>query len=146
MSIVLVVDDSPLVLNQVRDALQADDLDVLVTENPLEVPRLIHRRAPSLVLVDIHMPTMRGDVVARIVRRAFGDPPALRSAGRGERGGGARVRRRRGGAQERRPGGAAGHGARVARAAHARRGGAQPSGWTDSPFADRKSGLNTFEK
>lgn len=73
MSIVLVVDDSPLVLNQVHDALQADDVDVLVTENPLEVPRLIHRRAPSLVLVDIHMPTMRGDVVARIVRRAFGD-------------------------------------------------------------------------
>lgn len=73
MSIVLVVDDSPLVLNQVHDALQAEDLDVLVTENPLEVPRLIQRRAPSLVLVDIHMPTMRGDVVARIVRRAFGD-------------------------------------------------------------------------
>lgn len=73
MSIVLVVDDSPLVLNQVHDALQAEDLGVLVTENPLEVPRLIQRRAPSLVLVDIHMPTMRGDVVARIVRRAFGD-------------------------------------------------------------------------
>lgn len=72
MSIVLVVDDSPLVLDSVRESLASEDLDVVVTENPLEVPRLIHRKAPSLVLVDINMPTMRGDVVARIVRRAFG--------------------------------------------------------------------------
>lgn len=72
MSRILVVDDSPLVLQVVRDSLAPQGHDVVVTENPLEVPHLIKHQHPDLVLIDLNMPTMRGDVVARIVRKAFG--------------------------------------------------------------------------
>jgi CheY-like chemotaxis protein len=46
--------------------------ELILTENPLEVPYLIKHQHPDLVLIDLNMPTMRGDVVARIVRKAFG--------------------------------------------------------------------------
>jgi CheY-like chemotaxis protein len=72
LATVLVVDDSPLVLNAVQDALETDGLQVVTTDNPLELPRLMFRRSPSLVLVDLSMPTMRGDAVTRILRRLFG--------------------------------------------------------------------------
>lgn len=72
MATVLVVDDSPLVLTAVQDALEADGLNVVTTDNPLELPRLMFRRSPQLVLVDLSMPTMRGDAATRILRRLFG--------------------------------------------------------------------------
>lgn len=72
MSRILVVDDSRLVLNAVRESLLPDGHEVVLTENPMEVPYLIRQRHPDLVLIDLQMPTMRGDVVARIVRKAFG--------------------------------------------------------------------------
>lgn len=71
MSKILVVDDSRLVLQAVKATLQGHELTL--TENPLEVPHLIRERHPDLVLIDLNMPTMRGDVVARIIRKAFGN-------------------------------------------------------------------------
>ena len=72
MSKILVVDDSRLVLQAVSDSLAPQGHELLLTENPLEVPHLIKQQHPDLVLIDLNMPTMRGDVVARIVRKAFG--------------------------------------------------------------------------
>ena len=72
MSRILVVDDSRLVLQAVNDSLVAQGHELVLTENPLEVPHLIKQMHPDLVLIDLNMPTMRGDVVARIVRKAFG--------------------------------------------------------------------------
>lgn len=72
MHTVLVVDDSPLVLDTVREQLEAAGLSVITTQNPMEVPRLIHRHGVRLALIDLHLPTVQGDVVARVVRRSFG--------------------------------------------------------------------------
>lgn len=72
MSKILVVDDSRLVLQAIKETLLVCGHDIVLTENPLEVPHLIKQRHPDLVLIDLNMPTMRGDVVARIVRKAFG--------------------------------------------------------------------------
>lgn len=72
MSTVLIVDDSPLVLASVRETFEAAGLDVVTTQNPMEVPRLIHRHGVRLALIDLHLPTVQGDVVARVVRRSFG--------------------------------------------------------------------------
>ncbi len=72
MSKILVVDDSKLVLEAIKESLLPQGHDIVLTENPLEVPHLIKERRPDLVLVDLNMPTMRGDVVARIIRKAFG--------------------------------------------------------------------------
>ena len=69
---ILVVDDSRLMLAGLREALLPGGYDIAVTENPLEVPHLIRLGRPDLVLIDLNMPTMRGDVVARIIRKAFG--------------------------------------------------------------------------
>lgn len=69
---ILVVDDSRLTLQAIRETLTPEH-DVVITENPLEVPHLIHERRPDLVIIDLNMPTMRGDVVARIIRKAFGN-------------------------------------------------------------------------
>ncbi len=72
MSRILVVDDSRLCLNAIKESLLPQGHDIVLTENPLEVPHLIRERKPDLVLIDLNMPTMRGDVVARIIRKAFG--------------------------------------------------------------------------
>lgn len=72
MSKILVVDDSSLVLEAIKDSLVPQGHDLVLTQNPLEVPHLIKVVRPDLVLVDLNMPTMRGDVVARIIRKAFG--------------------------------------------------------------------------
>jgi len=72
MSKILVVDDSRLILEAVKESLVADGHHVVLTDNPLEVPHLIREQHPDLVLIDLNMPTMRGDIVARIVRKAFG--------------------------------------------------------------------------
>ena len=72
MARILVVDDSRLVLQAVSDTLAQQGHELVLTENPLEVPHLIKQRRPDLVLIDLNMPTMRGDVVARIVRKSFG--------------------------------------------------------------------------
>lgn len=72
MSKILVVDDSRLILEAVKESLVTDGHQVVLTDNPLEVPHLIREQHPDLVLIDLNMPTMRGNVVARIVRKAFG--------------------------------------------------------------------------
>lgn len=72
MARILVVDDSRLVLEAVKESLLTDGHVLVLTENPMEVPHLIREQHPDLVLIDLNMPTMRGDVVARIVRKAFG--------------------------------------------------------------------------
>lgn len=72
MATILVVDDSRLVLEAVKESLRGEGHQILLTENPLEVPHLIQKQHPDLVLIDLNMPTMRGDVVARIIRKAFG--------------------------------------------------------------------------
>ena len=72
MAKILVVDDSKLILEAVKESLESDGHEVVLTDNPLEVPHLIRDQHSDLVLIDLNMPTMRGNVVARIVRKAFG--------------------------------------------------------------------------
>ena len=73
MSKILVVDDSRLALQAIYESLLPRGYELVLTENPLEVPHLIRETHPDLVLIDLNMPTMRGDVVARIIRKAFGN-------------------------------------------------------------------------
>ena len=67
---VLIVDDSALVLDMMRAALDAAGYDVLVANNlaQLEEQRLRHR--PDLVLMDVQMPEAFGDDVAMVLRAA----------------------------------------------------------------------------
>ena len=57
---ILVVDDDPLMLRFVRDALSAAGYSPLVTGDPKELPRLIKTKRPQLVLLDLVLPETDG--------------------------------------------------------------------------------------
>ena len=57
---ILVVDDDPLTLRSVRDALSAAGYSPLVTGNPKDVPHLIRTKKPQLVLLDLVLPGTDG--------------------------------------------------------------------------------------
>ncbi|MDE2758561.1 MAG: response regulator, partial [Acidobacteriota bacterium] len=57
---ILVVDDDPLTLRLVRDALSDSGYSPVVTGTPQEVPRLIKTKKPQLVLLDLVLPETDG--------------------------------------------------------------------------------------
>ena len=57
---ILVVDDDPLTLRFVRDALSSEDYEPVVTGDPREVPHLINTKKPQLVLLDLVLPGADG--------------------------------------------------------------------------------------
>ena len=57
---ILVVDDDPLTLRSVRDALSAAGYSPLVTGNPQEVSHLIETKKPQMVLLDLVLPGTDG--------------------------------------------------------------------------------------
>jgi DNA-binding response OmpR family regulator len=65
---VLVMDDSPIVLDVVRASLEAEGFDVFTAANldELETARAAH--PPDLVLLDVQMPEMFGDDVGEVLR------------------------------------------------------------------------------
>ncbi len=58
---VLIADDHPLMLQGIRRALEASDIDVVgEARSGEELLALIERRNPDLVLLDLHMPGFGG--------------------------------------------------------------------------------------
>ena len=57
---ILVVDDDPLTLHYVRDALTTAGYASSVTGDPQEVPRLIRTKEPQLVVLDLVLPGVDG--------------------------------------------------------------------------------------
>ncbi len=64
---VMVVDDSPVILAATRMTLEDAGYEVLSLENPLLVANAVRREKPDLVLIDVNMPAITGDLVAQIV-------------------------------------------------------------------------------
>ena len=67
---ILVVDDSPLVLNLVRLVLGEAGHQVVTADNPLTVPALVRRTKFDLALVDLNMPAISGDTVITILEQS----------------------------------------------------------------------------
>jgi len=70
MATILVVDDSPLVLNLVREVLSEVGHTVITADNPLTVPGMVRRTQFDLALVDLNMPAIQGDTVTTILAQA----------------------------------------------------------------------------
>jgi len=72
---VLIADDHPLMLQGIRRALEAsDDIDVVgEARSGEEVLALVERRNPDLVLLDLHMPGLRGTECVVELKRRFPD-------------------------------------------------------------------------
>lgn len=64
---ILLVDDSDVVLEANRIALEECGYTVITLDNPYAVPYVVRKEQPDLVLVDVNMPTMKGDMVAKII-------------------------------------------------------------------------------
>lgn len=67
---VLVVDDSEIIHTYVRAVLEAVGYEVIGLDNPTGFSRTLMLEKPDLVLMDVHMPALRGDRLVEIVRRS----------------------------------------------------------------------------
>ena len=65
---VLVVDDSPMMLELAHDALEAAGFQALATSDLTEMGQLLERERPDLILLDVQMPEAYGDDVANVLR------------------------------------------------------------------------------
>lgn len=68
MARILVLDDSPLVLNATRAVLESAGHRVSTVADPPHFFALLDSERPDLALVDVSMPTLEGDAVVWIAR------------------------------------------------------------------------------
>jgi DNA-binding response OmpR family regulator len=62
---VLVVDDDAAIRRVIHDALESEGFDVLTSADPIEAFDIASRVDPELVILDVHLPNMRGERVAK---------------------------------------------------------------------------------
>jgi CheY-like chemotaxis protein len=65
---ILVVDDSPIVLESTRVTLEAAGYEVKTLDNPLMVPSTVRRERFDLVMLDVSMPVVQGDQVMKALK------------------------------------------------------------------------------
>jgi CheY-like chemotaxis protein len=74
---VLIVDDDPIVLEVTRERLVAAGYDVMVRESPVGTAAAIQREQVDIVILDVLMPGLRGDELARLLKK---NPATARTA------------------------------------------------------------------
>ena len=68
MACILLLDDSPLVLDATREVLEGAGHTVFAVSEPARFFSLLTAERPELALVDVSMPTLEGDAVVWIAR------------------------------------------------------------------------------
>lgn len=63
---IVLLDDSDLIRDLVRETLQDNGYEVVDTNTPFGFSNLLRRENPDLALLDVTMPTLRGDKLAEI--------------------------------------------------------------------------------
>lgn len=76
---ILVVDDSPVVVEAVKGALQGDGLTVVTATDGLEAIDMVKLHHVDLILLDIDMPRMNGYQVCKLLKNdpKFRDIPII---------------------------------------------------------------------
>lgn len=64
---VLIVDDSPVVLEGSAIILEEAGFDVVTLDNPLSVAHAVRKENPRVLLIDLNMPTLNGATVVKIL-------------------------------------------------------------------------------
>ena len=67
---ILVIDDSELVLDITRDALQEAGYEVLTNSSWMEVNATIRENRPDLILLDLMMPSIKGESLCEILKKS----------------------------------------------------------------------------
>lgn len=65
---VLVIDDCEIARETIREALETDLVAVVTHDSPIGSGAIILREQPDVVLLDLEMPGMQGDVLLRLCR------------------------------------------------------------------------------
>jgi two-component system, OmpR family, response regulator len=86
---IVLLDDSDLIRDLVRETLEMHGYEVLDTNTPFGFSNLLRREKPDLALIDVTMPTLRGDKLAEIAIQSgvacpivlFSDRPAAELEG-----------------------------------------------------------------
>lgn len=60
---ILVIDDDDALLGAVRRLLTASGMEVVTSSSALQLPKLVQRDKPDLILLDIEMPALSGEHV-----------------------------------------------------------------------------------
>lgn len=74
---IFIIDDSATVLDVARHALVQAGFDVETCDNPLAAARPLRKFEPDLVLIDLNMPAIKGDVVAQLLGAHIEGVPIL---------------------------------------------------------------------
>ncbi len=76
---ILVVDDSPVVVAAVREALQSDGFTVFTASDGIEALDVVKRQHVDLILLDIDMPRMNGYQLCKLLKKdaGFKDIPII---------------------------------------------------------------------
>ncbi|WP_428268152.1 response regulator [Haliangium sp.] len=69
---ILIVDDSPLLLDLAKEALELAGYDVLVAQDFSQISNLQDAGKLDLILMDVQMPELYGDDVAAVLREMRG--------------------------------------------------------------------------
>ena len=67
---ILVIDDSELVLAITRDALEEAGYEVLTNSSWMEVNATIREHRPDLILLDLMMPSIKGESLCEILKKS----------------------------------------------------------------------------
>lgn len=71
MARILIVDDSEMIIEFVRETLEADGHKVFTAKNGLEANKVIFsKQKPDLILLDLIMPMLNGDKVLRAFQQS----------------------------------------------------------------------------
>jgi DNA-binding response OmpR family regulator len=69
---ILIVDDSPLMLDMAKEALELAGFTVFIAQNFKELAKFQDDRNLDLILMDVQMPELFGDDVAMVLREVRG--------------------------------------------------------------------------
>lgn len=69
MSGVLIVDDDPAIREGLKMLLGNEGIDAWSTDSPFELPFVVRRIDPDVILVDLAMPSISGEAILRVLDR-----------------------------------------------------------------------------
>ena len=67
---ILVIDDSELVLEITRDALEEAGYEVITNSSWMEVNATIREKRPDMILLDLMMPSIKGESLCEILKKS----------------------------------------------------------------------------